>query len=49
MSQSMMEKTTLFDLDYANNLSFMYVPLRVEDEVICLVINSDLTQNLPVA
>jgi PAS domain S-box-containing protein len=44
MSQSVEEKTTLFQMDYANNLSFMYVPLRVEDEVLCLVINSDLTQ-----
>ena len=41
---SLTEKTTLFHLDYANNLSFLYVPLKVEDEVICLVINSDLTQ-----
>ena len=44
MSQSVMEKTALFNLDYAHNLSFLYVPLRVEDEVLCLVINSDLTQ-----
>ena len=44
MSQSLMEKTALFHLDYANHLSFMYVPLRVEDEVLCLVINSDITQ-----
>ena len=44
MSQSVMEKTALFNLDYAHNLSFLYAPLRVEDEVLCLVINSDLTQ-----
>ena len=44
MSQSVMEKTPLFHLDYANNLSFLYVPLKVEDEVLCLVINSDITQ-----
>jgi PAS domain S-box-containing protein len=44
MSQSVMEKTALFHLDYGHNLSFLYAPLRVEDEVLCLVINSDLTQ-----
>ena len=44
MSQSVSEKTALFNLDYAHNLSFLYAPLRVEDEVLCLVINSDLTQ-----
>ena len=45
MSRSIEEKTTLFQVDHDNHLmSFMYAPLQVEDEMLCLVINSDATE-----
>jgi PAS domain S-box-containing protein len=44
MEQSASEKTPFFQLDYQNNLSFMYIPLKVADETVCLVINADTTK-----
>ena len=44
MEQSIKDKVPLFRIDYQNHRSFMYAPLRVEDEILGLVISSDTSQ-----
>jgi len=41
VQQSLLEKRSIFQNDYQTQRSVMYTPLKVVDEILCLVISSD--------